>query len=204
MPVPWCDPRQTGGSSTRDLATGPDGPSRDRESPRRRRRRMPATSPRRPETSHLRARPDEARYRGRRTPHVPRRGSIAVQRAVTTSAGFSPPVCQPWLVVVATVGLPSSAARSALRAACGDGGTEPSLSGREVGPGRADEWSGCGGDHALHRGVLLRVAGVVVLPETPDHLARRAAEDPAGVRVAGAAGACAVIDVRCPRVVPPA
>ena len=37
------------------------------------------------------------------------------------------PLCQPWLVVVATIGLPSSAARSALRAACGDGGAEPSL-----------------------------------------------------------------------------
>jgi hypothetical protein len=44
------------------------------------------------------------------------------------------PLCQPPGVGVAPVGLPSSAARSALRAACGDGGSEPSLGGGEVGP----------------------------------------------------------------------
>jgi hypothetical protein len=42
-------------------------------------------------------------------------------------------------VGIASVGLPSSAARSALRAACGDGGAEPSLGGGEGGPGGTDE-----------------------------------------------------------------
>jgi hypothetical protein len=40
-------------------------------------------------------------------------------------------LCQLWGFLVASVGFPSSAARSALRAACGDGGAEPSLGGGE-------------------------------------------------------------------------
>jgi hypothetical protein len=44
-------------------------------------------------------------------------------------------------VGIASVGLPSSAARSALRAACGDGGAEPSLGGGEA-VRRTGDWSG--------------------------------------------------------------
>ena len=47
----------------------------------------------------------------------------------------------------------------------------------------------------------LGVVGVVVVPEAPDDLAPGAAEDACGVRVAGASGAGAVVDVGRPRVV---
>ena len=57
--------------------------------------------------------------------------------------------------------------------------------------------SGCGGDQASPGGVA---AGVVVMPQAPDDLAPRAAEDAAGVGVAGAPVAGTVIDVGGPRV----
>src|SRR5690349_812647 len=60
--------------------------------------------------------------------------------------------------------------------------------------------SGCRGDHASPGGVAVGVVGVVVLPQAPDDLAPRAAEDPGGVSVAGASLARAVIDVGRPRV----
>ena len=115
------------------------------------------------------------------------------------AAGFRPPVSTLGLGV-ASVGLPSSAARCGLRAACGDGGAGPSLGGGEVGP-VARRRSGRRGDEALSGGVAGWVVGVVVLPESPDDLAPRAAEDAGGVWVAGAAGSGAVIDVGRPGVV---
>ena len=60
---------------------------------------------------------------------------------------------------------------------------------------------GRGGDEALQRGVLSGVVGVVVVPDAPDDLAPGAAEDAGGVRVAGASGTGAVIDVCRPGVV---
>ena len=61
--------------------------------------------------------------------------------------------------------------------------------------------SGRRGDESLQGSVLLRVVGVVVVPEAPDDLAPRAAEDACGVGMTGATGASAVIDVCGPRVV---
>ena len=54
---------------------------------------------------------------------------------------------------------------------------------------------------ALSCGVAGWVVGFVVVPEPPDDLAPRAAEDAGGVSVAGASGAGAVIDVGGPGVV---
>ena len=55
--------------------------------------------------------------------------------------------------------------------------------------------SGGRGDQSLQRGVFGGVVGVVVVPQSPDDLAPRAAEDAGGVGVAGAAGAGVVVDV---------
>ena len=139
-------------------------------------------------------------------PRVPLRSAVPCLGGLARSGRERDPVllvdplCQPRGVGVASVGLPSSAARSALRAACGDGGAEPSLGGGEVGP--VDRRvSGRGGDEALPRGVAVGVVGVVVLPEAPDDLAPRATEDARGVLVTGASRAGAVIDVGRPGVV---
>src|ERR1700739_4912397 len=69
------------------------------------------------------------------------------------------------------------------------------------GPGRGGDGSGGSGGEALSGGVAGGVVGVVVLPQAPDDLTPRAAEDAGGVLVAGAAGAGAIVDVGRPRVV---
>src|SRR3954468_12585458 len=103
---------------------------------------------------------------------------------------------------VATDGLPSSAARSALRAACGDGGAGPSLAGGEVGARPRRVLGGGRGGQSLAGGVALGFVDVAaVLPEAPDDAAPGAAEDADGVLVAAAARSGAVIDVCRPRVV---
>src|SRR3954453_18164258 len=102
---------------------------------------------------------------------------------------------------VATGGLPSSAARSALRAACGDGGAGPSLAGGEVGARPRRVLGGGRGGQSLAGGVALGFVDVAVLPEAPDDAAPGAAEDADGVLVAAAARSGAVIDVCRPRVV---
>lgn len=61
--------------------------------------------------------------------------------------------------------------------------------------------SGRGGDQALSGGVALELVGVVVVPDPPDDLAPGATEDPECVLMAGAASACAVVDVSSPGVV---
>ena len=58
-----------------------------------------------------------------------------------------------------------------------------------------------GRDQSLEGGVLEGVVGLVVVPEPPDDLARGAAEDAGGVRVAGPAGSRAGVDVGRPGVV---
>ena len=90
----------------------------------------------------------------------------------------------PVSTLVATGGLPSSAARSALRAAVsGDGGAAPSLGGGEVGE-RAPRWlSGGGGLQALAGSVAGGVVDVVVVAEAPDDAAPGAGEDADGVLV---------------------
>jgi hypothetical protein len=100
---------------------------------------------------------------------------------------------------VATAALPSSASRSALRAAFGDGGVRRRCGGGWVGdrgsPSVLSEGCGLGGEEALQRGVPGGVVGVVVLPQAPDHAAPGAAENPDRVRVGGAAFCGALVDV---------
>src|SRR5690349_722233 len=92
----------------------------------------------------------------------PERCQIAcVASPASLSVASSPPVSTVgWCV--ASDGLPSSAARFALRAACGDGGAEPSLCVGEVVPG-GPTLSGGRGDEMLQGGVLAGVVGVVVV-----------------------------------------
>src|SRR5688500_13506899 len=71
---------------------------------------------------------------------------------------------------VAAGGLPSSAARSALRAACGDGCAGQPLGGGEGGA-RPRRLSGARGGQALAGGVALGVVDVAVVPEAPDDAA---------------------------------
>src|SRR5215210_94797 len=89
---------------------------------------------------------------------------------------------------VAVAGLPSSAARSALRAACGDGCAGQPLDACEVAGRGPRQCSVAGGrQDALERGVAAGVVDVAVLPEAPDHVAPGAAEDADGVLVGLAA-----------------
>ena len=106
-----------------------------------------------------------------------------------------------WVVLVAKSGLPSSASRSALRAACGDGGSRRRCLLVRSGIGDPQRMSGGSGGQSLACGVLVWVVGGVVVPESPDHLAPGAAEDPDCVLVGGAAGSGAGVDVGCPGVV---
>ena len=106
---------------------------------------------------------------------------------------------------VAPAALPSSASRSALRAAFGDGGVRRRCGGGCVGdrgsPSLLSGGCGLGGDEALQRGVPGGVVDVVVLPQSPEHAAPGAAEDPDRVRVRGAAFCGALVDVGGPGVV---
>jgi hypothetical protein len=70
-----------------------------------------------------------------RSGHPDRARPSVEPKARDESADGRPPVSTLGLGV-ASASLPSSAARSALRAACGDGGAGPSLGGGEVGSGR--------------------------------------------------------------------
>ena len=92
--------------------------------------------------------------------------------------------------------LSSGAARSALRAACGEGCAGQPLGGGEVRE-RAPRGMSArgGGGEALAGGVAGRVVDVAVLPGAPDHAAAGAGEDPDGVPVGAAARSCAVVDV---------
>src|SRR5436190_11309500 len=108
------------------------------------------------------------------------------------------PVSRP----VAAAGLPSSAARSALRAACGDGcAGQPLVGWVRSGSGAARAWGLVvgGRQDARERGMAGGVVAVAVLPEAPDHVAPGATEDAQGVLVGLAARAGALVDVGRPR-----
>src|SRR4051794_41827716 len=96
---------------------------------------------------------------------------------------------------VATGGLPSSAARSALRAACGDGGAGPSLAGGEVGARPRRVLGGGRGGQSLAGGGGLGVGDVAGPAEGPDDAAPRAGGGGGGGVGGGGARSWAGLDV---------